>query len=189
MDDLGAVQGVQAGGDLGDDPHHLGDRERPLILEPAFERPTPHERHREVRAAVDLAGVEDRDEVLVADLARGSRLVHEAATESLVARQLRPQHLEGHLLSVGLAHGVEHQTDRALTELLLQPVRAQTTSRLDRSLARHAASISSREDAAALLGVREHDRVVGAGTMCGVTDHADRIEKLSERIAAAKEFL
>jgi len=25
--------------------------------------------------------------------------------------------------------------------------------------------------------------------MCDVTDHADRIEKLSERIAAAKEFL
>jgi hypothetical protein len=30
---------------------------------------------------------------------------------------------------------------------------------------------------------------LGAGTMGDVTDHADRIEKLSERVAAAKEFL
>ena len=33
------------------------------------------------------------------------------------------------------------------------------------------------------------DRAWGAGTMCDVTDYADRIEKLAERIAAAKEFL
>jgi hypothetical protein len=37
--------------------------------------------------------------------------------------------------------------------------------------------------------VRERNPAAGAGTMSDMTDHAERIEKLAERIDAAKEFL
>jgi hypothetical protein len=84
---------------------------------------------------------------------------------------------------------VKHQPDGALAELLLQSVGPHTASRLYRELAHHAASIGSLEDAATLAATGSATASLRAGTMGDVTDHADRIEKLSERVAAAKEFL
>lgn len=122
MHDAPAMERVEAGPDVRDEPHEGVDRERTLLREARFERPSADERNREVRAALGLAGVDDRHEVPMLDLARSAGLVNEPLAEDVVVVELGTKDLEGDLPAVALAHGAEDDAHAALSEGLLDPV-------------------------------------------------------------------
>ena len=125
MHDAAGVQRVQPRRDVGHDANHVRQRERPDAREASLEGLTPDERHRQVRAALGLAGVRDRHQMLVPNLACRARLVDEPLPERLVGRELGAEHLEGDLVALGFAHGPEDHAHPALAQPFLQAVGAE----------------------------------------------------------------
>ena len=107
---------------MGDDPHDVIDRHRARLGKPLLERVAADVRDGQERLPIRLAGLEDRDEVLVSNLAGGTRLVHEPLAERLVARELRAQDLQRDLVALGFAEGAEDDPHGSLAELFLETV-------------------------------------------------------------------
>ena len=104
VDDALAMRVGKGRGDVAQQAHRFGHRERPRFPQPGAQRVALHERHREVRNPVDLARRQQRHDVRMLqprrrhDLAlepvdahpgevRRQHLDHDLATERLLARQ------------------------------------------------------------------------------------------------------
>ena len=72
--------------------------------------------------ALDLTGVEDRDEVVVPDARGRARLVDEPPAVGVVAGEIGLQDLQRDLGAVVGAEGAEDLRHRALAEGLAEPV-------------------------------------------------------------------
>jgi hypothetical protein len=130
VDDARLVERVEAGGDALRHPHRGVGRQRAALLEHVLERRALDVADREVVAAVGLARLEDRDEVLVLHLGGGARLLVEALLEGVVVGELELQELERHDLAV-VADGLEDEPHPALAEERLEPVAAERLTDLD----------------------------------------------------------
>ena len=127
--DAARVQRVQPRRDVGHHADHVRERERTVARETSLEGLAADERHREVRAALGLAGVRDRHQVLVPDLAGRARLVDEPLPERLVGRELGAQHLERDLVALGFADGAEDDAHPALAQPFLESIGAESRAR------------------------------------------------------------
>ena len=78
------MERVEPRSDAGGDVEGRLDPERAVVLDRLQERAAANVGDGQVLAAVDLADLEDRDEVLVLDLLRRTPLVNEALPEGLV---------------------------------------------------------------------------------------------------------
>jgi hypothetical protein len=127
MDEPLLVERVEPGRDLGGDPEDARQREGALV-EQLREAHSLHVARGEVRMPVLLAGVDDRDEVLMGQAPCDSALPREAPPVGVVARELAAQDLEGNHRLVGLVQGLEDDAHSALAEDFFEEVRAETVA-------------------------------------------------------------
>ncbi len=107
VDDPSRVGERQGIGNLGDDVHCIGEWERPAgdaLIEAFPGDEFHHQRHRPVLGGAGLSalrrcrtGVEHLDDVRVGQAGDGAGLRQQAAPEHRVSREVRGQHLDGHL--------------------------------------------------------------------------------------------
>jgi hypothetical protein len=92
VDDAVRVRVGERARDLAEDPYAFAHRHLTVTREPDAERLALHERHREVRHALDLAGGEQRDDVRVLETRGDGNLALEAFGRD-AGGKLRRQHL------------------------------------------------------------------------------------------------
>ena len=112
---------VQGGGDLGREPHRVGDRKLLLAPQPVAERFTLDERHDVEGGAVDLAAVDQAEDVGVMQGGDGLDLAEEPLGAD-DGGQLGAQDLDGDLAVVLEVGGEEDGRHAALAELAPDPV-------------------------------------------------------------------
>ena len=108
MDDALRVGEREAVRDLDGDAHRVGGLERTRPLDAALDRSAREVLHHDVRKVVDLADVEDRDDIRVGELGKRARFLHEHAAQVAVGGGRGVEDLDGDL---ALERGVLRQVD------------------------------------------------------------------------------
>jgi len=91
------VRRVERAGHLRDERHRGFGRQRTLPVEELLEIGGVHVAHGDEQVVAVLPRLVHRDDVRVVDRGQAFGLVHEAAPEGLVLRELGGQDLEGHV--------------------------------------------------------------------------------------------
>src|SRR5438874_12337839 len=123
MDEPALVQRVETGGDVVREPQHVLQRQRAVALDALLERLPGDVRDCEVRATVDVPGVENRNEALVGDLCGAACFVNETSLVRVVLGEIDLQQLQRDLRAVTFAYRSEDEAHPALAQERLEPVR------------------------------------------------------------------
>ena len=124
MDEAARVRRAERVEQLEADPAQLLRRD-PGARERRAQRLAGQQLHHEVQLALGgLAGVDDRDDAVVADRGGGARLGEEAVLRLGIEREVGPQHLERGLGAGEAVAHLEHDAHAAAAELALHDVPA-----------------------------------------------------------------
>ena len=96
VDEPAGVGGVERGRDRCEQRKGPFGREHPLSCEELPQVGALDVAHRDVELAVNVVGLEDRDDVRVVEAREQLRLAQEALSEAIVLRQVRSEQLERH---------------------------------------------------------------------------------------------
>jgi hypothetical protein len=179
-------------GDAADDQRRLRRRRAPAFLAQLAQVAALQQLHRDVGAVVADAGVEDGDDVRMAEAARGARLVDEVRVErlALVVLDLDVEGLDrDQARQEGIVRG-EHGAEAAGAELVLQRVAADVADRRHRLVGRRrdepgeagrrgpaaAFGIAPQRDAGKAQMRRAGQRVAGHSGRGGRAAHARQLK-------------
>ena len=123
--------------DLAADRERAGGVERALRAQERPEVRALDEAHREVEAAVDVAGVVDRNDVRVLERHRELRLAREALVEALVERELGRDQLQRDRSLQAQVVGAVDDAHPAPADQLLDAIAEEVGSDLDLGLGAH----------------------------------------------------
>ena len=129
VDDPGRVEGIEPRAEPARQRDRVLDAQRAGLPEPVVERPAFDVTDSEVVAAVGLARLEDRHEVLVLNLGRRPRLLLETLLEDVVVGEGELEQLESHDLAV-VVRRPEDEAHPALAQERFELVAAEAVARL-----------------------------------------------------------
>jgi hypothetical protein len=134
-------------GDAADDQRRLRGRRAPAFLAQLAQVAALEQLHRDVGALVADAGVEDGDDVRMAEAAGGARFVQEQRVErlALLVGDLDVQRLDGDQARQQRIVRREHRAEAAFAELVLERVAADVADRRHRAIGRRRDEAAERD--------------------------------------------
>ena len=121
VDDPLPVRIVEGGGDFPDEAERVGERQHPFAVHPFAKRLPRHVRHDIIEQAVELARIEDRQDVRVSEPGRHANFTMKALGTD-IGGDFGAQHLECHTAVVPQVVREVHYRHPAFAELAVDGV-------------------------------------------------------------------